>query len=45
VVIVRTACMTQLQTVEPRYVVICFPVILALGALAWAKPRLDETKF
>ena len=25
--------MTQLQTVEPRYVIECFPVIVALGAL------------
>jgi hypothetical protein len=30
--------MTQLQTVEPRYVMECFPVIVALGALAWAAP-------
>ena len=33
-VIIRTAYMTQLQTVEPRYVMLCFPVILALCALA-----------
>jgi len=31
---VRTALLTQLQTVEPRYVMVCYPVILALGALA-----------
>ena len=30
--------MTQLQTVEPRYVIECFPVIVALGALVWAMP-------
>ena len=30
--------MTQLQTVEPRYVIECFPVIVALGALAWTMP-------
>jgi hypothetical protein len=30
--------MTQLQTVEPRYVIECFPAVLAFGALAWAIP-------
>lgn len=34
----RTVAMTQLQTVEPRYVIECFPVIVALGALAWTMP-------
>jgi 4-amino-4-deoxy-L-arabinose transferase-like glycosyltransferase len=33
-VMIRTAFLTQLQTVEPRYVIVCFPVILALCALA-----------
>lgn len=37
-VIVRTLFLTQLQTVEPRYVIVCYPVILALGALAWSRP-------
>ncbi len=37
-VAIRTVAMTQLQTVEPRYVIECFPVIVALGALAWAIP-------
>src|SRR5277367_3338683 len=35
---IRTVVMTQLQTVEPRYVIECFPVIVALGALVWAMP-------
>jgi hypothetical protein len=35
-VAIRTLAMTQLQTVEPRYVIECFPVIVALGALALA---------
>ncbi|MFZ3218066.1 MAG: hypothetical protein WA192_18550 [Candidatus Acidiferrales bacterium] len=35
---IRTVAMTQLQTVEPRYVIECFPVVLALGALVWAVP-------
>jgi hypothetical protein len=32
---IRTALLTQLQTVEPRYLIVCFPLVLALGALAW----------
>jgi len=40
-VVVRTAFLTQLQTVEPRYVIVCFPVVLALGALAFAAPQRD----
>jgi hypothetical protein len=35
-VLIRTAFLTQLQTVEPRYVVVCFPTILAIGAMAFA---------
>jgi len=38
--VIRTAFLTQLQTVEPRYVMECFPVVLALSALAWMKPRV-----
>jgi hypothetical protein len=44
-VAIRTLAMTQLQTVEPRYVIECFPVIVALGAcgaLAWAAPARAE---
>jgi hypothetical protein len=44
-VAIRTLTMTQLQTVEPRYVIECFPVIVALGALgalAWAMPERGE---
>ena len=41
-VAIRTLAMTQLQTVEPRYVIECFPVIVALGALAWAVPARGE---
>jgi 4-amino-4-deoxy-L-arabinose transferase-like glycosyltransferase len=35
-IVIRTAFLTQLQTVEPRYVVVCFPMILAIGAVAFA---------
>jgi hypothetical protein len=41
-VAIRTVAMTQLQTVEPRYVIECFPVIVVLGALAWAIPTRGE---
>jgi hypothetical protein len=27
--------LTQLPTIEPRYVLPCFPVVLAIGAQAW----------
>jgi hypothetical protein len=37
-VLIRTIFLTQLQTVEPRYVIVCYPVVLALGALAWFQP-------
>jgi hypothetical protein len=36
-VVIRTAFLTQLQTVEPRYVVVCFPALMALGAQAWGR--------
>jgi len=35
-ILIRTAFLTQLQTCEPRYVLECFPALLALGALAWS---------
>ncbi len=37
-VVLRTLFLTQLPTVEPRYVIVCYPVILALGALACSLP-------
>jgi hypothetical protein len=38
--VIRTAFLTQLQTVEPRYVIECFPVVLVLCALAWVRSRV-----
>ena len=35
-IIIRTAFLTQLQTCEPRYVLVCFPALLALGAQLFA---------
>jgi len=37
-ILVRTAFLTQVETPEPRYVLVCFPAVLALAALVWAKP-------
>ncbi len=40
--VVRTALLTQLPTIEPRYVVVCFPAIAELGALAFVKSTKDR---
>jgi hypothetical protein len=40
--VIRTALLTQLPTVEPRYAVVCFPVVAALGALAFVKSQQDR---
>ena len=41
--VIRTALLTQLPTIEPRYVVVCFPAVAALGALAFVKSRQDRS--
>jgi hypothetical protein len=33
-VLLRTVFLTTVETPEPRYVLECFPVVLALGAVA-----------
>jgi hypothetical protein len=38
-IVVRTAFLTQLQTCEPRYVLVCFPALLAVGALLFGRFR------
>ena len=40
-IIVRTVFLTQLQTCEPRYVLVCFPALLAIAAQLW---RHSQTK-
>jgi hypothetical protein len=35
-ILLRTAFLTGIETAEPRYVLECFPALLALAALAWA---------
>jgi hypothetical protein len=37
-IVIRTAFLTQMQTCEPRYVLVCFPALLALGAQSWGIP-------
>ncbi|MBI3663546.1 MAG: hypothetical protein HY234_10935 [Acidobacteria bacterium] len=36
--LVRTVFLTQIETPEPRYVVVCFPALLALAAQLWIRP-------
>jgi len=33
----RTAFLTTLETPEPRYVLVCFPVLIALGTQVFAR--------
>ena len=45
---VRTAFLTTVEAPEPRYVVTCYPAVLALAALLWsragsASPQADST--
>jgi hypothetical protein len=37
---IRTAFLTQLQTCEPRYVLVCFPALLAVAALLFRHARM-----
>jgi hypothetical protein len=37
-ILLRTAFLTTLETPEPRYVLVCFPALIALGAQAFARP-------
>jgi hypothetical protein len=38
-VVARTAFLTQLQTCEPRYVLVCFPALLAISAQLFRRLR------
>jgi hypothetical protein len=40
-VFVRTAFLTQLITCEPRYVLVCYPALLALAAQLFSESRTD----
>jgi hypothetical protein len=35
-VVLRTAFLTTVETPEPRYVLVCFPIVLALAAQVFA---------
>jgi hypothetical protein len=39
-IIIRTVFLTQLQTCEPRYVLVCYPALLALGVQICASGRV-----
>jgi len=45
-IVIRTAFLTQLQTCEPRYVLECFPALLAVGAQLWSshRPKLGQVE-
>ncbi len=36
-IVIRTAFLTTLETPEPRYVLVCFPALIALGAQAFGR--------
>jgi hypothetical protein len=36
-IVLRTAFLTTLETPEPRYVLVCFPALIALGAQSFAR--------
>jgi hypothetical protein len=35
--LLRTAFLTTLEAPEPRYVIVCFPALIALGAQVFAR--------
>ena len=42
VIFIRTAFLTQMQTCEPRYVLVCFPALLAVGAQLFAGRGIQQ---
>ncbi|HXL21099.1 MAG TPA: hypothetical protein VOA78_01435 [Candidatus Dormibacteraeota bacterium] len=43
-IVLRTAFLTTLETPEPRYVLECFPAVIALGALAFTHGKLRSAE-
>lgn len=45
-ILIRTAFLTQMQTCEPRYVLECFPALLAVGAqlVRWRKSSVGRSQ-
>jgi len=41
-VLLRTAFLTTLETPEPRYVLVCYPVLLGLSAQVFARPEAAD---
>jgi hypothetical protein len=41
-ILIRTAFLTQMQTCEPRYVLVCFPALLAVAAQLFAGRRTQN---
>jgi 4-amino-4-deoxy-L-arabinose transferase-like glycosyltransferase len=42
--IVRTALLTTMPTIEPRYVAVCFPALIALGAQIFGSVQSRQTE-
>lgn len=42
-VVLRTAFLTTIETPEPRYVLVCFPILLALAAQLFRQPSPTNT--
>jgi hypothetical protein len=42
-IVIRTAFLTQLQTCEPRYVLVCFPALVAMGAQLFRRSHTMAT--
>jgi hypothetical protein len=42
-IVIRTAFLTQLQTCEPRYVLVCFPALVAVGAQLFRRSHTMAT--
>jgi hypothetical protein len=38
-ILIRTAFLTTVEAPEPRYVVTCYPALLALAALVWSRKQ------
>jgi 4-amino-4-deoxy-L-arabinose transferase-like glycosyltransferase len=38
-VLIRTAFLTTVETPEPRYVLVCYPAVLALAAHAFSRSK------
>jgi 4-amino-4-deoxy-L-arabinose transferase-like glycosyltransferase len=42
-VLLRTVFLTTIETPEPRYVLVCYPAVIALGAYAFSRTKHAET--